>query len=260
MLIIERFGRRKLLLSSVAGVIFALIFMGVSFGYVSRDSVIALPLNQTFPDDIPDFVPYLKHCAQHINCYSCTNDEYCGFCMPKNSPNYGYCLPVDQNASLVESKSLVGPCSAANNSLRYDWMNDYCATGYIVLLLVPLVTFIVFFACGYAPSSWVINAEIYPMWARSICVSISAFCNWFFDIIASTSFIFLIKNVGRDTAFFIYAALTMVAFVFFFIFLSETKGTSLEDLETTPKVNRKPMALTFSECEQMHFLKEKQTL
>uniref|UniRef100_A0A1I7VQK8 MFS domain-containing protein n=1 Tax=Loa loa TaxID=7209 RepID=A0A1I7VQK8_LOALO len=51
---------------------------------------------------------------------------------------------------------------------------------------------------GYAPSSWVINAEIYPMWARSICVSIAAACNWFFDIVASTSFILLMRNFGTD--------------------------------------------------------------
>uniref|UniRef100_A0A8R1TPE9 MFS domain-containing protein n=1 Tax=Onchocerca volvulus TaxID=6282 RepID=A0A8R1TPE9_ONCVO len=254
MLMIERFGRRKLLLSSVAGVIFALIFLGVLFEYVNHDSVLAKPLDQIFREDIPDFTPYSKHCAQHINCYSCTKDEYCGFCMPKNSPTYGYCLPIDQNASTTGSKSLIGPCSQTNHSIWYDWMDDYCATGYIVLLLVPLVTFIVFFACGYAPSSWVINAEIYPMWARSICVSISAFCNWLFDIIASTSFILLIKNVGRDAAFFIYAALTMVAFVFFFIFLSETKGTSLEDLEMGTKVNRKPMIL---KCSDSFFQSEK---
>uniref|UniRef100_A0A1I8ERM2 Uncharacterized protein n=1 Tax=Wuchereria bancrofti TaxID=6293 RepID=A0A1I8ERM2_WUCBA len=106
--------------------------------------------------------------------------------------------------------------------MSYDWMDDYCATGYAILLLVPLVTFIVFFACGYAPSSWIINAEIYPMWAR--------------------------------TAFFIYAALTMVAFVFFFIFLSETKGTSLEDLEKTAKLNKKPstvVSFTPTTCEEM---------
>lgn len=62
--------------------------------------------------------------------------------------NFSYCLPIDQKASVIESKSLIGPCSFTNNSVRYDWMDDYCATGYIVLLLVPLITFIVFFACG----------------------------------------------------------------------------------------------------------------
>ncbi|KAK6114047.1 Sugar transporter family protein [Brugia pahangi] len=254
MLIIERFGRRKVLLTSVAGVIFALICMGFSFGYVSRDSVITQPLNATLEDVIPDFIPYFKHCAQFENCNLCTKDEHCGFCMPKNFPTYGYCLPIDQKASVIESKSLIGPCSFVNNSMRYDWMDDYCATGYAILLLVPLVTFIVFFACGYAPSSWIINAEIYPMWARSICVSIAAFCNWLFDIIASTSFTLLIRNIGRDSAFFICAALTMVAFVFFFIFLSETKGTSLEDLEKTAKLNKKPATLvSFTVCSNSLF-------
>uniref|UniRef100_A0A915PWQ7 Major facilitator superfamily (MFS) profile domain-containing protein n=1 Tax=Setaria digitata TaxID=48799 RepID=A0A915PWQ7_9BILA len=243
MLIIEHFGRRKLLLSSVAGVIFALIFMGVSFGYVSRDSVITQPLNETFYEHImdSDSIPYFTHCNQLKNCDICTNDEHCGFCASNNSPTFGYCLPIDQNSSITESKSQIGPCSHMNSTIQYDWMDDYCATGYTLLLLAPLATFIVFFACGYAPSSWIINAEIYPMWARSICVSTAAFCNWLFDIITSLSFNLLSKNVGKDSAFYIYAALTFVAFVFFFIFLSETKGTSLEDLEKTAKVNRKPV-------------------
>ncbi|VBB29006.1 unnamed protein product [Acanthocheilonema viteae] len=262
MLIIERFGRRKVLLSSVAGVTFALVLMGVSFGYVSRDSVIALSLNETLQEEIPDFIPYFKHCAQFKNCDSCTKDEHCGFCMSKNSSTYGYCLPVDQKARITELKSLIGPCSSINSSIGYDWMDDYCSTGYAVLLLIPLVTFIVFFACGYAPSAWIINAEIYPMWARSICVSAAASCNWFFDIIASTSFILLIRTVGRDSAFFIYAALTMVAFVFFFIFLSETKGTSLEDLERKVQLNRKSITLAVcsnsfqpQKCEQIQGFK-----
>ncbi|VDM14116.1 unnamed protein product [Wuchereria bancrofti] len=89
MLIIERFGRRKVLLTSVAGVIFALICMGLSFGYVNRDSVITQPLNATLEDDIPDFIPYFKHCAQLENCNSCTKDEHCGFCMPNNFATYG---------------------------------------------------------------------------------------------------------------------------------------------------------------------------
>ncbi|OZC07717.1 hypothetical protein X798_05272, partial [Onchocerca flexuosa] len=58
-----------------------------------------------------------------------------------------------------------------------------------------------------------------------------------------------------SAAFFIYAALTMVAFVFFFIFLSETKGTSLEDLEMGTKVNRKPMTL---KCSGSFFQQSKQ--
>uniref|UniRef100_A0A0R3S137 MFS domain-containing protein n=1 Tax=Elaeophora elaphi TaxID=1147741 RepID=A0A0R3S137_9BILA len=231
MLIIERFGRRKVLLSSVAGVAFALLFMGLSLGYVSRDSIIALSLNGTFQEDIPDFAPYFKHCAKLI-----------------------YCLPIDRSASLIESKSLIGPCSFTNSSMGYHWMDDYCATGHIVLFLVPLVTFIIFFACGYAPSSWVINAEIYPMWARSICVSIAASCNWLFDIIASTSFVLLTRYFGRNSAFFVCAALTMVAFVFFFAFLTETKGTSLEDLEKTTKVNQKPIKLvSFTGCSNSLF-------
>lgn len=64
LLIIERFGRRKVLLSSVAGVAIALLFMGVSVNYVSRDSVIALSLNETFPDDVSDLIPHFKNCAK----------------------------------------------------------------------------------------------------------------------------------------------------------------------------------------------------
>lgn len=62
--------------------------------------------------------------------------------------NFSYCLPIDQEISLIESKSLMGPCSITNSSIGYDWMDEYCSTGHILLLLVPLITFIVFFACG----------------------------------------------------------------------------------------------------------------
>ncbi|VDM93320.1 unnamed protein product, partial [Litomosoides sigmodontis] len=89
LLIIERFGRRKVLLSSVAGVAIALVFMGVSVQYASRDPIIARPLNETFPEDAPDLIPHFEKCTQHKNCDSCIEDEYCGFCMPKDVLTYG---------------------------------------------------------------------------------------------------------------------------------------------------------------------------
>ncbi|VDM93016.1 unnamed protein product, partial [Litomosoides sigmodontis] len=167
-----------------------------------------------------------------------------------------HCLPIDRKARVPELKSLIGPCSSTNSSAGYDWMDNYCRTSYVVVLLVPLVAFIVFFACGYAPSSWVINAEIYPMWARSISVSIAASCNWLFDVLSSTSFSLLTRNIGKDSTFFIYAALTMVAFAFFFTFLTETKGTSLEDLEKTLEVNEKPIT-SFTPYPNSLFQKQK---
>jgi SP family myo-inositol transporter-like MFS transporter 13 len=47
------------------------------------------------------------------------------------------------------------------------------------------------------PVSWVLNAEIYPNWARSTGVSLATTSNWVFNFIISQTFLTIIVELTK---------------------------------------------------------------
>ncbi len=79
---------------------------------------------------------------------------------------------------------------------------------------------------------WVLLGEIYPTRIRGRAMSIATFANWGTNF--GTAFIFpwLVAQIGMGSGFLMFAAFCMIATVFFYRRIPETKGKSLEDIET----------------------------
>jgi len=99
------------------------------------------------------------------------------------------------------------------------------------LLLIFLLGFVAFFASSQGVVIWVILSEMFPNNIRARASAIGSFSHWFFN--ALTTFLFPIVAVkfGIGNVFVFYTFATIVSFFFFFKFLVETKGRSLEELE-----------------------------
>ena len=78
---------------------------------------------------------------------------------------------------------------------------------------------------------WCINAEIYPLWARSTGSSIATATNWSLNLLVSLTFLNLMEWLTRFGTFVFYSSVAFFGFWIFYLFLPETKGRNLEDID-----------------------------
>jgi sugar porter (SP) family MFS transporter len=100
------------------------------------------------------------------------------------------------------------------------------------LALASLILYIASFAVGLGPVFWLMIAEIFPLKMRSAGMSVCTVANWGFNFLVSFTFLQLISTAGKGGTFFIYAGLGVLALIFFAWMVPETRGRSLEEIES----------------------------
>ncbi|KAL2348497.1 hypothetical protein Fmac_002497 [Flemingia macrophylla] len=97
--------------------------------------------------------------------------------------------------------------------------------------MIATYVFVAFLTIGIGPVTWVYSAEIFPLRFRAqglaVCVAVNRIAN----VIMVTSFISIYKAITMAGAFFLLAAINALA-LWFYHTLPETKGRSLEGMET----------------------------
>ena len=78
---------------------------------------------------------------------------------------------------------------------------------------------------------WVVNSEIYPLRYRGICGGMASTSNWVSNLIVAQSFLSLTQAIGTSWTFMIFIFITIAAIIFVIIFVPETKGLPMEEVE-----------------------------
>jgi MFS family permease len=99
------------------------------------------------------------------------------------------------------------------------------------LVLFAIIGFVASFAISLGPVMWVLLSEIFPNQYRGIAMSVAGF--WNSAVSASVTFIFPweLSHLGSAGTFLVYGVLAAAALVFVLLFIPETKGKTLEELE-----------------------------
>ena len=97
--------------------------------------------------------------------------------------------------------------------------------------LVALVVYIASFAFSLGPVVWTVINEIFPRSIRGRGVSVATAANWGSAWLVSQFFLTLTGAIGEAGTFWLFAAMSAVAFVWIWRVLPETRGRSLEDIE-----------------------------
>ncbi|GAB4837930.1 Polyol transporter 5 [Ancistrocladus abbreviatus] len=101
----------------------------------------------------------------------------------------------------------------------------------IALSITMVLTFVASFSIGLGPIAWVYSSEIFPLRLRAQGASIGTGVNRLISGTVSMTFLSLSKAMTTGGAFFLFAGIATVSWIFFFTFLPETQGRVLEEMD-----------------------------
>lgn len=104
------------------------------------------------------------------------------------------------------------------------------ASGTIVLIFV--LTYVGCFAVGVGTGTWVLMAEICPTRVRGRAMSVATVCLWCGTLLVTLTFLSLVNLFTVAGVFLLYATVSIAAFLFVWRGVPETKGRTLEEIET----------------------------
>ncbi|MFX1498872.1 MAG: sugar porter family MFS transporter [Promethearchaeota archaeon] len=111
------------------------------------------------------------------------------------------------------------------------------------LVAINLMAYVGFFAIGLGPVFWLLISEIYPLKIRGIAMSIVTEVNWGANFIIALTFLTLTQLLGTFGTFWLYAAIGIVAIFFTYLYVPETKGRTLEEIEEHWRGGKHPLEL-----------------
>ncbi len=100
------------------------------------------------------------------------------------------------------------------------------------LVLIFLLFYIAGFSASLGAVTWVILSEIFPNKIRGMALSLATLVLWLADFAASFSFPVLNKQFGTSATLSLFAVFCLIYFVYIKFRVPETKGKTLEELET----------------------------
>ncbi len=107
------------------------------------------------------------------------------------------------------------------------------------LALVALLVYIASFAVGLGPVFWLMISEIYPTGIRSVAMSVATVANWAANFLVAVTFLSLGGLITRQGTFYLYAALGVLAFLFFLRKVPETKAAPSRTSKPTAHRHRR---------------------
>ena len=108
--------------------------------------------------------------------------------------------------------------------------------------IVPVISILVYsaaFMFSWGPICWVYLSELFPNTIRSQATAIAVAFQWIFNFIVSSTFVPM-YNYSHFLAYAIYGTICIVAAVFVWSLVPETKGKTLEDMTALWKNRTKP--------------------
>lgn len=197
MYLIDRAGRRPLLLVGTFGIAFSLLLCAYGFKQATYQLT-----------------------SEKIEALSFSGSEKL-----QTIANKQYSFDVDFKNEL---KSILGNQLYAKNDGE---ILEAATTINANLVLIGILGFIACFAFSLGPVMWVLLSELYPLKYRGLAIGIIAFVNSLVSSIIQLIFPWELSNLGNAMSFFLFGIIALIGFFIMLKIVPETKGKSLEEIE-----------------------------
>lgn len=99
------------------------------------------------------------------------------------------------------------------------------------LPIAAMCIFIVMFSFGFGPVPWLMMGELFAQDIKGFAAALAGTTNWLLAFLITKTFTSLRVSLGSGGTFWLFSGLTILGAVFVFMFLPETKGKSLAEIQ-----------------------------
>jgi len=220
--LLDRMGRRPLLLIGMIGMVLSLGVLGAGF-------MISPPAYEVTPEIIKTL-----HADQADGKIELSTEKIDGLTafIGKQLSSKELKAQLEETGFTEGEAGVIQDYSIAPASGVLKWMS-----------LGSIFFYIGCFAISLGPIFWLIIAEIYPLKIRGLAMSIATLSNWLFNWLVAFTFLTLVTNVGQSYAFWLYGGIAFIGIIFSYLYCPETKGKTLEQIEEHWAAGKHPRAL-----------------
>ncbi|XVF26189.1 hypothetical protein REPUB_Repub13aG0277700 [Reevesia pubescens] len=219
MTFVDRYGRRRMMIISMIGIIACLVVLSIVFSETASHS----PKIDQFES---------THYVTNATCLS--------FASAANPASWN-CMSC-LKAECVFSRSMLGIDHRSKEFM--SWTTSYLvpewlpkkirisgsdSPGIVHHFLLP----------GMGTVPWIMNSEIYPLRYRGISGGMAAVSNWISNLIVSETFLTLTKALGSAGTFLLFVGFCVIGLICIYWFVPETKGLQFEETGFKPKLFRR---------------------
>jgi len=271
MSLVDRVGRKPLFIVGTSGIVLALISIGILFLRSEETSVDRALAVQAMvnPDQTLSlrFTPALaqqllsteeqageaidSHRVSLLIVYSC--GDFTSATNTVRSDDATSSLMISRSECLPQNKFdafLKNPFASLQAARAAPLRIDHAQIGRVPeaqhgwLVASGLYLFMAFYALGPGVCVWLALTELMPARIRSNGMSIALVINQLVSTTLAGIFLPFVSRYGYSTIFFVFASFTIIYILTTSIFLPETKGKTLEEIEGYFETDRKRVQTT----------------
>ena len=197
-LFVDRFGRKKLLVIGVSGIVISMFVLAYGFN-TAKYELKTESVTQLVQDE--QLMP-----LKQLEGKSYESDLAFKQAL---SNTLGETLAEEKQGDIIEQAITINP-----------W-----------LVLFGIIGFVAAFAVSLGPVMWILFSELFPNRLRGLAISFAGFVNSGISFSVQLLFPWELSNIGNAATFMIFGIFGFLGLIFIVFKLPETKGKSLEELE-----------------------------